>query len=248
MIKFFRKIRQKLVSENKFSKYLLYAIGEIILVVIGILIALQINNWNEQRKLKQEQKVVLAALLGDFKTNKILIQEGTKRHKYHKDLGLKWINLMREDTTNVRKTSHLDSLVFWGPEYEVIDFVDASLNNVINSEKLDLVANTELKQRLIEYPLYINQYKDFEAVVRNIVIERIRPRNEEYISLAEMLNGSVSFTSDYTSLLKDRKLSNDYVNRHWQLNELLKTLETLEVKTDVLIEGIEKELDYEFQE
>jgi len=248
MIKFFRKIRQKLVSENKFSKYLLYAIGEIILVVIGILIALQINNWNEQRKLKQEQKVVLAALLGDFKTNKILIQEGTKRHKYHKDLGLTWINLMREDTTNVRKTSHLDSLVFWGPEYEVIDFVDASLNNVINSEKLDLVANTELKQRLIEYPLYINQYKDFEEVVRNIVIERIRPRNEEYISLAEMLNGSAPFTSDYTSLLKDRKLSNDYVNRHWQLNELLKTLETLEVKTDALIEGIEKELDYEFQE
>ncbi|GAA4281916.1 DUF6090 family protein [Gaetbulibacter aestuarii] len=50
MIKFFRKIRQKLLSENKFSKYLFYAIGEIVLVVIGILIALQINNWNEQNK------------------------------------------------------------------------------------------------------------------------------------------------------------------------------------------------------
>jgi hypothetical protein len=50
MIKFFRKIRQQLLTENKFSKYLLYAIGEIVLVVIGILIALQINNWNEERK------------------------------------------------------------------------------------------------------------------------------------------------------------------------------------------------------
>ncbi|TPV35376.1 hypothetical protein FJ651_00190 [Paucihalobacter ruber] len=49
MIKFFRKIRQKLLSENKFSKYILYAIGEIILVVIGILIALQINNANNNR-------------------------------------------------------------------------------------------------------------------------------------------------------------------------------------------------------
>ncbi len=48
MIKFFRKIRQKMLIENKFSKYLIYAIGEIILVVIGILIALQINNLNEQ--------------------------------------------------------------------------------------------------------------------------------------------------------------------------------------------------------
>jgi sensor domain CHASE-containing protein len=57
MIKFFRRIRQQLLSENKFSKYLLYAIGEIILVVIGILIALQINNnnnYNEQRKIERE--------------------------------------------------------------------------------------------------------------------------------------------------------------------------------------------------
>ncbi len=50
MIKFFRRIRQKLLSENKFTKYIFYAIGEIVLVVIGILIALGINNWNEKRK------------------------------------------------------------------------------------------------------------------------------------------------------------------------------------------------------
>ncbi len=52
MIKFFRKFRQNLLSEGKTGKYLKYAIGEIILIVIGILIALQINNWNEARKLK----------------------------------------------------------------------------------------------------------------------------------------------------------------------------------------------------
>tara|TARA_R110002012_G_scaffold313413_2_gene524992 strand:- start:485 stop:1561 length:1077 start_codon:yes stop_codon:yes gene_type:complete len=56
MIKFFRKIRKNLLSENKFSKYILYAIGEIVLVIIGILIALHINNKNEQRK--TENKIV----------------------------------------------------------------------------------------------------------------------------------------------------------------------------------------------
>ena len=50
MIKFFRRIRQQLLTENKFSKYVLYAIGEIILVVVGILIALSINNWNSNQK------------------------------------------------------------------------------------------------------------------------------------------------------------------------------------------------------
>ncbi|WP_425287337.1 DUF6090 family protein [Lutimonas vermicola] len=59
MIKFFRKIRQKTLTENKFSKYLLYAIGEIILVVIGILIALQINNYNELNKQRAKKVVEL---------------------------------------------------------------------------------------------------------------------------------------------------------------------------------------------
>ncbi|MGB5269500.1 MAG: DUF6090 family protein, partial [Eudoraea sp.] len=69
MIKFFRKIRQRLVSENKFSKYLIYAFGEIILVVIGILIALQINNWNEERKDRRLEKEYIARLKGEMLKN-----------------------------------------------------------------------------------------------------------------------------------------------------------------------------------
>ena len=55
MIKFFRKIRQKLLSQNRFTRYLIYANGEIFLVVIGILIALQINTWNENRKYRNQE-------------------------------------------------------------------------------------------------------------------------------------------------------------------------------------------------
>lgn len=66
MPKFFRKIRQKLLSENRFSKYLIYAIGEIILVVIGILIALQINNWNENQKARKAEIVLIKQLTKDL--------------------------------------------------------------------------------------------------------------------------------------------------------------------------------------
>ena len=69
MIKFFRKIRQKMLTENKFSKYLLYAIGEIILVVIGILIALQINNWNEDKKNRELEKYMLENLVENLEQN-----------------------------------------------------------------------------------------------------------------------------------------------------------------------------------
>jgi len=78
MLKFFRHIRQRLVKENKFSKYLLYAIGEIILVVIGILIALSLNNWNTENSNKKivtkNSKILIENLEKDsvFCKNKIL--------------------------------------------------------------------------------------------------------------------------------------------------------------------------------
>ena len=67
MIKFFRKIRYELMNQNKTAKYFKYAIGEIVLVVIGILIALQINTWNENRKNKELEKQYLNSLIIDLK-------------------------------------------------------------------------------------------------------------------------------------------------------------------------------------
>jgi len=66
MIKFYRKIRQKLLSEGKTGKYFKYAIGEIVLVMIGILLALQVNNWNEQRKENQEIENVLLKIYSEL--------------------------------------------------------------------------------------------------------------------------------------------------------------------------------------
>ena len=74
MIKFFRRIRQQLLTENKFSKYLIYAIGEIILVMIGILLALQVNNWNENRKLDNRRQEYYGQLLDDLNSDIIFAQ------------------------------------------------------------------------------------------------------------------------------------------------------------------------------
>ena len=71
MIKFFRKIRQNLLMENKTGKYFKYAIGEIVLVIIGIVIALQISNWNENRKNLEAEKGVLSNIYKDLTTDSI---------------------------------------------------------------------------------------------------------------------------------------------------------------------------------
>jgi hypothetical protein len=74
VLRFFRQIRQRLLIDNKFSKYLLYAIGEILLVVIGILIALQVNNWNEHRKEKDIERKVLLELKRTIESNQGLME------------------------------------------------------------------------------------------------------------------------------------------------------------------------------
>ena len=71
MIPFFRKIRKKLADDNKPLKYLRYAIGEIVLVVIGILIALQINNWNQEKKEKQKEIAYIKSLIDDINSDVI---------------------------------------------------------------------------------------------------------------------------------------------------------------------------------
>ena len=70
MIKFFRKIRYDLMGQGKTGKYLKYAIGEIVLVMIGILLALQVNTWNEERKIRRTEKKVLNDLKEEFVLNK----------------------------------------------------------------------------------------------------------------------------------------------------------------------------------
>ena len=69
MIHFFRRIRQKLLSENRLTRYLIYAIGEILLVVVGILIALAINNWNEDRKQRNSEYAILVDLHEEYTQN-----------------------------------------------------------------------------------------------------------------------------------------------------------------------------------
>ena len=78
MIKLFRNIRQRLLSENKFGKYLTYAIGEIILVVIGILIALQVNNWNQSQKNRKVSKLYVENFIKSVESDIVFLNDRIK--------------------------------------------------------------------------------------------------------------------------------------------------------------------------
>ena len=102
MIKFFRHIRQTLIMENKNSKYLKYAIGEIVLVVIGILIALQINTWNQDRLNKAYEQKMLRELVEDLKLDTTFLNVQFKRI----ELFEKSIDMVLNNPQNLKENSN----------------------------------------------------------------------------------------------------------------------------------------------
>ncbi len=146
MIKFFRRIRQRLLSENKFSNYFLYAIGEIILVVIGILIALQINNWNDIRKNQNYEREILFLINQNLKNDSIALSTELYKSKESNEL----TNRLLEQ---VRLGNYSDSLNNWLGK--IISFerfkAQSSAFEVLKSKGIDVISDNELQLALISY-------------------------------------------------------------------------------------------------
>jgi hypothetical protein len=160
MIKVFRKLRQRLLSENKFNKpaspagrYLIYAIGEIVLVVIGILIALQINNWNEDRINSQREKVILSSLKSELIIN---LQELNTDYERTLTYYQATINVY-EGLLN--KPKEADSLYkdFFNCVQFTYFFPKTSIYETLKSGDLELIRSDSLKEIITD--IYESGYK-----------------------------------------------------------------------------------------
>ena len=166
MIKFFRKIRQNLLSEGKTGKYLKYAIGEIVLVVFGILIALQINNWNERRKIQSNQEKYLTLLKTEAENNLKEIR-GTKNAvsemKMKQIVLYNLINVKRDTVTEKHLSESLFRIVsnLYKFKYE-----NSALSDLKSSGNLKNILNDSLRKYLIALePLVIEVQNQEDAVV-----------------------------------------------------------------------------------
>jgi uncharacterized protein YlxW (UPF0749 family) len=148
MVKFFRGIRQQLLSRNRFSKYLLYAIGEIVLVVIGILIALQINNWNENRKSAKQEKLYLNRLLSEnredintFKSNISDLEKGVETIE----------NLSRALNSNETDDKKLivaaNDFFGYGSIFPVFSSSTSTFDDLSNTGNLKDIRNSKLRDQ-----------------------------------------------------------------------------------------------------
>lgn len=170
MLKIFRRIRQNLLSENKFSKYVLYAIGEIILVVIGILIALQINNWNESRKSAIQEK--------NYYTN-------IKRQLNEDNYAIKSSLIYNANYLNQFKNA-----------IEIIEEGDRTMADSLANISINLLDFSDFHRQSNIYETMVNS-GEIKLLKNQQIIERLQRLEEKYILINKLENTHSEAVLDY---------------------------------------------------
>ncbi|MEZ4803062.1 MAG: DUF6090 family protein [Gelidibacter sp.] len=165
MIKIFRNIRQRTLGENRFSRYLVYAVGEIILVVIGILIALGINDWNQDHKNQQHEALYLKDLNRDIKADIVTLQEritGNDERLANIDAIIKVLGSNEKYHVNdipkfLSYNLSLTSESYFIPEKSTINQIESSSDG-------NLITNKKLRDRIFSY------YSNCERTEKNMEV------------------------------------------------------------------------------
>lgn len=215
MIKFFRKIRQNLLMENKTGKYFKYAIGEIILVVIGILIALGINNWNENRKDSIQEEIVLRSLLENLHLAKnqsefLISEEDTLKKRLIRILGI-------ESNPNVNVNQIIPDSIFksavWDLQSDQPTF--NAYSNLKNTNKLSLIKSKSVNEKFTDLEFRLNRLNDIledRLSVHQIRIDNILENDINFIPLVKSNIPEINIINEtennYYELLKIKRIRN----------------------------------------
>lgn len=158
MIKLFRHIRRSLIQKNQMGKYFKYAIGEIVLVMVGILLALQINNWNENQKLKTLKKGYLQSLLADLEVDSLNIKNriafAVDRIAEYEAYEAKF------NTSNMTSGEIIGGLVGISAETNTLTFKTNTIKVLISTGDIKLIPNA-LKNRIID----LNRSQEFLDII-----------------------------------------------------------------------------------
>ncbi|WP_224491118.1 DUF6090 family protein [Robertkochia flava] len=148
MFRIFRKVREKLLRKGAIAAYLKYAIGEVVLIIMGIFLALQLNNWNEERKQGEEAQRYMKALRSEYRSNLQNLEEIMEINTRNLQSARELLNYMGPDPKDI-SDEKLSALYFGVMAWEV-EFRPGSgvLNEVINAGKLSIFDHEELKALL----------------------------------------------------------------------------------------------------
>ena len=242
MIKFFRKIRQRLLTENKFSKYLIYAVGEIVLVVVGILIALSINSWNQGRIDKKSESKYLEEIKKEIQNNSSVLDFYIKNRLPYKIQGLLSAKKYSEENFKINDTiNFLNTVSKGGMITSGLGILSRNTyNELLSTGNFQLITKDSIKIKVKKY------YWGLDADDANVATYKsditkfttgLRPYNSsnpDYISKYDIEEMMTAFRSVEFRKIVDRELSYAY--------SLKNTIEGLVEEGLEIIELIDTEL------
>lgn len=252
MIKFFRKIRQNLLLENKTGKYLKYAVEEIVLVVIGILIALQINTWNDIKKDKVIEQELLTSLLEEFRANLKILENTIQLNERIYANTIKIGEFTGPSLASVPEKEL--SLLMVGAFKNEARFIPnlGTINEINNSGKLSLIADPDLRKAISEWQSQLELIHNQE----NYVVERRDKSQDFFIKYGNfrrhldiiddaLLDAKPSrFPNNDFSFLKNQEFeSNLYLYTVASINLNKAYYLPLKKQTEILIEQIRQNIN-----
>lgn len=248
MLRFFRHIRKKLMEQKKVRTYLLYSTGEILLVVIGILIALQVNNWNEERKLLIEEQRVLTSLRTEISESITQLEDRFNRESSVTET-IKVILSGGASLDSLLAHPAVDSLM-WGPLWSTVTEVPVlqTYSDLKSSGNISIIQNHQIRKGLSDLQFGLNnldrQQNDLLTVqqlrIDGIAIDRI-----DFVTLLaatrykELPEGT---DNDYRSLLNDRSIRNALGAKLSLMDTALDIREQINTSCRTLLEAIDAEL------
>ncbi len=218
MIHFFRHIRKRLLGESRFSKYLIYALGEIILVVLGILIALQINNWNERRKANEKEQALLIEINREFKENRAQLNSIIE---FNKGSLASCDSLLAKFPLKAERSSINYLIKYMDRSFQNFTFnpTDGTINAIINSSSFDLIKNDTLRRYLISWDGVLDDYLEEEQNSK-ILLEQV------YAFLRENITKRTLFSEQNLKVASDERIFNYLIDRKFDLQNIIAAADT----------------------
>jgi hypothetical protein len=209
MIHLFRKIRQKLIAENQLKKYILYAFGEILLVMIGILLALQFSTWNQEKENSEKEEWYLISIVEDLEYQKSILKEMRVFCNKNIKTGSSILKQYYQEKSFVKVDSldeNLNSLMN--------TFIYPNINNtyteLVSSGKYDLIEDKTLSTEIIGYFSYINeQHVNIKTEIDNVFYPEVYPAYNKFSQLE--LPSNISGLDESFFMEKDNELK-EYIH------------------------------------
>ena len=248
MLTFFRKIRRRLLARtlsdtatNSFArsgsarKYIFYAIGEVLLVMLGILLALQVNNWNENVKLKKTEMNLLEGFVKEMKHNIDLLGESLIRHRSHDSISINIIN-------NWDLLSDHDKIISVDGtrRYWTTDLISGVVKAIISEHGLSIISDNPLRQFISSWEDQKNDFYENEEVEADLMHNRFYPLLSEYVSLQQILSykevdanerqnimDESRLMEDLSALVKTKKFENLLLERRFNRRQCILEIEAL---------------------